>query len=346
MPVEKDPGESERFVRQTVTAVGIGLLGIALLGIVVLAAPVFLITFAGLLLGVFLLALRDFVHRHTPLSEGWALAFVITVLVALFGAGSLLLAPQLAEQAAEAGERIPEIAEQIEGFLLQHRWGQQILERVADGEALDGVQQGLAAFFGALPQSFGFLVTFLFVGLFVAVNPALYSSGIVGLVPPPGRARAREVLAEINSTLRWFLVARAIAMLLVGVTTAIAMALLGVPLALLLGVIAALLTFVPYLGPIVSTVPIVLFALLEGPEVAFWALVVYTAIQMTEGHLFDPLILQRVIHLPPVVTVVSQILGGVLLGVLGIALATPLAAVMQVVIRRLYREDVLGEEPG
>ncbi|MBE0596051.1 MAG: AI-2E family transporter, partial [Desulfuromonadales bacterium] len=152
-----------------------------------------------------------------------------------------------------------------------------------------------------------------------------------------------EVLAEIGATLRWFLVARAIAMLLVGASTAIALLLLNIPLALLLGVIATLLTFVPYLGPIAAGVPIVLVALLEGPQQALWALIVYTVIQQIEGILFDPLILQRIIRLAPVVTIVSQVLGGVLLGVLGIALATPFAAVMQVFIRRVYREDILGE---
>jgi predicted PurR-regulated permease PerM len=74
-------------------------------------------------------------------------------------------------------------------------------------------------------------------------------------------------------------------------------------------------------------------------------LLAYTVIQQIEGNLFDPLILQRILHLPPVVTIVSQILGAVLAGPLGIAVATPLAAVMQVVVKRVYREEVLGEPP-
>lgn len=85
-------------------------------------------------------------------------------------------------------------------------------------------------------------------------------------------------------------------------------------------------------------------SLFEGPRQAAYAVGIYAIIQSIEGYIFDPLILQRVVRIPPAVTVVAQILAGVLMGVLGIILALPLATIIQVLVRRAYREDLLGEK--
>jgi len=341
----KTPELPADFVHRGVTLLVLALLGILLVAVTWLAAHVFLIVFAGILLGVFLRALGDFVARHTPLSEGWGLGLVILLLLGLFAGGMILVVPQLIEQIDEFGERVPEIAAQVQAYLERFGWGQRVIEMVEEGGGGDGagIASGLAGFLGALANAATYLVAFLFIGLFLAINPSLYADGLVRMFPMDRRERARSVMAEVGYILRWFLVARVIAMALVGISTGVALWLLDVPLALLLGVVAGLLTFIPYLGPVIAAIPILMVSLLAGVTTALWVLVVYTAIQQIEGNIFDPLILQRIIHLPPAVTVTSQILGSALLGALGLALATPFAAVMQVIVRRVYREDVLGE---
>jgi predicted PurR-regulated permease PerM len=337
-----------QFVRKGMAVLGIALAGLLLVTIVWRASAVLLVVFAGVLLGVFLLALRDLVARWTPLSEGWSLLLVITVLLGVTGAGFAFLVPQLAEQIEEFRQRLPQILADLQGFLAQYGWGRQLLELVdggGGGEMGGDVASGIGTMLGALAAFATYGVGILFIGLFVAINPRLYADAVVHMVPLSRRERAREVLGEVDHALRWFLVARAIAMLLVGVSTAVALFLLGIPLALLLGVVAGTLTFVPYLGPVIAAVPILAVSLLEGPTAALWVLIVYTAIQQVEGNIFDPLILQRVVHLPPAVTVTSQLMGSALLGAFGLALATPFAAAMQVVVRRVYREDLLGESP-
>jgi predicted PurR-regulated permease PerM len=334
------------FVKKAAIVVGMVLSGVVLLILIGLTIRVLFVAFAGILLGVFFLALRDFVAKYTHLPEGWSLALVIFLLLAFLGAQGYFLAPQLAEQIDEFGRRLPAFVERVENIIKEYGWGRQLREMVRGDEAITGIHKGIGTFVTFTIQGLGFLVTFIAVGFFLAVRPKLYFEGAVRLMPIRWRPRTREVLGEIGSILRWFLVARAIAMFLVGVSTAVVLMLLGVPLALLLGVIAGLLTFIPYLGPIAAGVPIILVAVLEGFDIAIYALIAYTIIQQIEGTIFDPLILQRVIRLAPVVTLLSQILGAVLLGPLGIALATPLAAVVQVLIRTVYREDILGEPRG
>jgi predicted PurR-regulated permease PerM len=344
-PGRPDRDESERpqwgFVRRAIVAVGVAAIAILLLIVLGRAIDVFLVTFAGVLLGVFLLALRDGLVRYTPLSRGPALAIVMVVLVALFTGGAILFAPTMAQQVDELSDRLPRLVAQAGAFLEQRAWGRQLLELLARDEGLNEMSVFSVAAFTT--ELLVFVVGFFVVGFFLAIQPKLYVDGLVTLFPMRARSRAHHIVEEMGTTLRWFLVARAIAMLMVGVSTAILLQILGIPLALLLGTIAGLLTFVPYLGPIAAGVPILVVSLFEGPRQAVLAVGLYTVIQSIEGYIFDPLIMQRVVRIPPAVTVVAQILGGVLFGVLGIVLAMPLAAVSQVLIRRAYREDLLGE---
>lgn len=137
-------------------------------------------------------------------------------------------------------------------------------------------------------------------------------------------------------------------MAVIGVLTTLGLWLLGVPLALTLGILAALLEFIPNFGPILSAVPAVLLALMESPRLALWVILLYLGIQAAESYLITPLVQRRLASLPPVLVIVSQILGGVLFGFLGFALATPLLAFALVLVKRLYIEDRLGdsfEEP-
>jgi predicted PurR-regulated permease PerM len=73
-----------------------------------------------------------------------------------------------------------------------------------------------------------------------------------------------------------------------------------------------------------------------------WVLLAYTGVQMLEGYVATPLIHERTVYLPPVFTIITQILLGMVLGIKGFVLATPLAAVL-LVLSRFYRRDVLGD---
>ncbi|MBW3599182.1 MAG: AI-2E family transporter, partial [Planctomycetes bacterium] len=118
---------------------------------------------------------------------------------------------------------------------------------------------------------------------------------------------------------------RLASMAVVGVLTAVGLLVLGVPLALGLAILAALLSFVPFLGPVVSAVPAVLVAFVESPTLALWVVGLYGAVQLVETYLVTPFIQQRAVSLPPSALLAAQILMGIMGGILGILLATPLA---------------------
>jgi predicted PurR-regulated permease PerM len=127
------------------------------------------------------------------------------------------------------------------------------------------------------------------------------------------------------------------------VSTTIVLWIFGVPLAILLGLIVGLLGFIPYLGPIFGLLPVGIVAATQGADTLLWVLVAYTAVQMLEGYVLVPIVQEQTVYLPPVFTIVFQILAGFAVGIMGIVFATPLAAVI-LVLSRFYRRDFLGDE--
>jgi len=132
-------------------------------------------------------------------------------------------------------------------------------------------------------------------------------------------------------------------MSVVGALTMLGLWIAGVPTPLALGLLAALLSFVPYVGPILSFIPAVLVALMVSLTKVFYVVLVFGAVQTLESYVITPLVQQRAVSMPPVILITAQIAMGVLAGATGVLLAAPLAIVVIVLLQMLYVEDVLGD---
>lgn len=180
----------------------------------------------------------------------------------------------------------------------------------------------------------GIVLVVFFVAILSAVQPRYYKRGMLALVSIPQRPRAEEVLHKIHHALKWWLIAKVIAMFIVGVLSWVGLLVLGVPLAATLAVIAAVLTFVPNFGPIISAIPAVLIALTQDLQTSVWVIVLYTSIQMLESYAITPRLQYNAISMPPAVLITAQLVLWTWAGVLGLIFATPLTAVALVLIRR------------
>ena len=312
------------------------------------AVEVLLLGFAGALLAVLLRAVSDPLSRRTGLSPRWALVVTLGLILLLFGGAGWLIAPDLAEQTQELSEQLPQALQDVRGQLAQYSWGAKLIEeadqagKLASGSA-DSWLSRLAGFFTVTAAALVNAVVVLFVGLYLAFQPSLYVRGFLGLIPPPRRRRAAEVLDAVGHTLRWWLIGKAFSMLVIGVLTTLGLWLLGIPLALSLGLIAGLLSFIPNVGPILSVIPAALLGLMQSPQVALYVLLLYVGIQVVESNLLTPLVEQRTVYLPPALTLLAEVLFAVLIGGLGLLLAAPLTATALVLVKMLYIEDTLGE---
>jgi len=199
----------------------------------------------------------------------------------------------------------------------------------------------------AFSTTFGLLgnaVVIVFIGLYGASNPDIYVRGFVAMLAPSLRPAATDMLREAGRALRGWLLAQLVSMSVVGILTGLGLWALGVPLALVLAVLAALLTFVPNIGPVLAAIPAVLLGLSDGLANALWIAGLYLAVQVVESYVVTPRIQEETVSLPPALTISMQLLFGVLFGTLGLALATPLAAVLLRVSSRFYVSGYLDCE--
>jgi predicted PurR-regulated permease PerM len=133
-------------------------------------------------------------------------------------------------------------------------------------------------------------------------------------------------------------------MAIIGIGSGVGLWVIGIPLPVTQGVLAGILNFVLNLGPLLSSVPPILFGLQQGGTTAFYVAGFYFVLQFVESYLVTPLINQRQVQLPPALTLSAQLLMGMTAGFLGLLLATPLCAVASVVTRELYVQDALEND--
>ncbi|MFW5774652.1 MAG: AI-2E family transporter [Chitinivibrionales bacterium] len=310
-------------------------------------AQVLFLFFGGILLAVFLSGISGYLSRKTFMHYGWALGLVTVSLVLFLTASLLVAGPSIVNQAIQLVQRIPSALDELEQILRSSPAGRGVIKSLPEPRELFALSSDLL---GSLPGMFstavGAFVTPLvigFLGLYMAVDPDTYLRAVVSLLPKPRRKRAEEVLATVGTALHMWLIGRLSSMAVVGLLTFIGLLIVGVPLALALGLIAALLSFIPYIGPALSLLPAVLVALAESPIKAFYVLIVFGIVQFLESYIITPLIQQRATTLPPALLITAQLLMGLLAGAVGVLLATPLAVVIVVLIQMLYIQDVLGD---
>ena len=214
------------------------------------------------------------------------------------------------------------------------------------GKRLGGMAHYLFPFLTSTFETMAGLLLILMMSIYIGADPFTYRNGILHLFPKRKRERLGQVLTEMATMLRKWLVTQLIAMVVIGSVSAIALLMLGVKAPFALGIIAGLLEFVPTIGPILSAVPAIAMGFLDSPEKALYVGLAYLIIQQLEGHLLIPLLMKGGMDLPPVLTIVTQGLMALLFGFLGLMIAVPLLAAVMVPIKMLYVEDALGDDIG
>lgn len=310
-----------------------------------------LLVFAGVLLAVVLDVATEALKKVLPIHRMLRLLFVsITgglLLSAAFAWGGMRLLGEARSLAEIAWQQLGE----LDGWLRE-------LGLVDDGDARGAENNGASTIQNLLPapeQLFGHAqstvrmatgvfsntVIIVFLAIFFAASPADYREGFLKLLAVGRRPRVREVLIETGHTLRWWLLGQLVTMALVAVSIGLMLYLVGIPNAILLGLLAGALNFIPFLGPILAAIPVLLAALPEGSATVILIMSLFILIESVEGYLISPIIQKKAVYLPPAWSLAALVGFGVLFGGLGVALATPLLAVARILTLRLYVEDVL-----
>lgn len=309
---------------------------------------VLLLAFAAILLSLLLGSLARFLSRLLHLPERATLLIVVVAGLALLGGLAWMVGPQISAQIVQLMQRLPSAADRIARYLLERDWGRALLESMpAPDDWLSIGSTMLSRIPGFFSTTLGVLASFFIVAvlaLYIAWRPQMYVRPVVSLWKPELRPRVEDILGAIAHALRWWLAGRLAAMAVVGVLTTVGLLIIGTPLALALGFIAGILSFVPFLGPLLAIIPMIVVALAESPQQALYVLILYGVVQLVESNFITPLIELRAVSLPPAIVLIAQLAFGSIFGLIGMFLATPLVVVVTVIIQLAYLRWML-EEP-
>lgn len=337
------------FIQKLLVTVGVVCLTLLLLSLVYLTFDIILLIVAAVLVAIFLRGLADLLTRYVEISEGWAVLVVSLVVVGILAGAVALLAPSVAEQVAHLRGELPRSAQRASDYIARFSWGRAIIDNLPSTET---IRENLSAatllsrvggIFSSTIGAVGNFLVMILLSIYLASEPKFYVHGLTKLFPVDRRTRVLEVLAGIGDTLRWWLIGKAGSMIFIGILTWIGLSIIGVPLALTLGLIAGLLSFIPNFGPIISALPAILLAFVDSPIKAAYVLALFVGVQLLESNIITPLIERETVELPPGLTIVFQLALGVLIGGLGLVLATPILAAVMVVVQMVYVQDILGD---
>lgn len=306
---------------------------------------VLMLAFAGVLLAVLLRSLAALVVRYTRLPIGLALTGVVLGITALIVALVVFAGARIGAELVEVAFRVPEAWAQVRDHLSRQSWGAYLLEVVPSGG--DRPRWNLTGIVGGTVSSIVSagvnLAVVLAVGIFVAAEPRLYSEGFLHLVPKARRARAGEILNDIGRGLWHWLIGQSIDMVAVALAMGLGLWLIGVPAPIALGLIAGVTNFIPFVGPWIGGVPAVLVAFTGGTMDAVYTLLLIVVVQQVESQVLMPIVQKYVTALPPALTILAVLAMGLLFGITGMLLATPLLLVAMMTVQALYVEETLGD---
>lgn len=176
------------------------------------------------------------------------------------------------------------------------------------------------------------------VSFYLAVQKGSIQDMLRGVTPKEHEAYVLRLWERAQKKMGQWLQGQLFLAIVVGVLVYIGLSLLNIRFALLLAIIAGILELVPYIGPVLSAIPAVILAFFQAPILALWVLILYIVVQQLENYLLVPVIMKKVVGLNPVVVIIALLIGGKLLGILGIILAVPAAAVLAEFFKDIKRK--------
>ena len=310
-------------------------------------AHVLILLFLGVLLSLYLRAIAGWLERRLHVPERLAFAASLLLSIAAVVAIFWILVPPVIEQTQALIKVLPNyitgweasIERTISRFpALRDYW------KPGEHKILFGVYNQISDNFASIPmrvigvvEGAISLFSIAIIAIYMSLHPALYREWLIALFPPIHRDLVRDVLGDLGDTLRSYMVGQLLVMAFLAALTATFLELLGVPYWLTFGIFTGLVSIIPFFGTLLSTTLPALFVL-NGPNGGVRALLVLgvgVVVHLIEGNIVSPYAMSKKVDLPPVLTIMSVLIMGQLLGGIGLIVALPTLAMVMVIVRRI-----------
>jgi len=281
-----------------------------------------------------------------------AIIIVFGIIIALLILTIFFLIPSLINQLNILYKEIPHFIENYQNLILSIKPQLSKFMDPADVEILLkenlselqksvlGFSQTIIIYLSNIVSSITFGIVIVPLILFYLMRDMfVFKENLYIFVSKKNKKEFREVLEEIDYIISGFIRGRIIVCFIVGTLIGIGLYFLDLKFALIIGIVSGVFNFVPYLGPIVGVVLALVFALGSPWWTLVMIVVLFVLVNQLEAIYLNPNILGKGLGLHPLTVILSMLICGQLLGILGVLVAVPLAAILKVLFFRYLAQE-------
>lgn len=283
-------------------------------------------------------------------------AFLIFLTV-LYLIATYVLVP-FGRQFQEFIKQVPDLLDEVQQAILALEEQYNVAEMPEEGKRLIGNILGKLGNYTLSLASFSLSAVFSLASTMVEliVVPVItfymiktggrFVRGFITLFPESYRPHLTKLFEEMHRVLSAYIVGQLSLSVLMTVVVFLGMLALGIPYPLVIGLLAGVVEMVPVVGPIVGAIPPILLGLAESSGLAAKVLIFYIIVQQTDSHLVMPKLMGSVTNVHPVAIILGVLVGGQLYGIVGMMVAVPVLAVLQILLRHMWFYETYKNKGG
>lgn len=250
--------------------------------------------------------------------------------------------PEIIKQLRELADSIPELANQYRGFVdaIQHKtaaWPDGIQERVSEG--IVSIEQGLAQILTnilnsilEIVSSFFMIAIIPFISFYMLKDYTTIKKVVWYLTPRKWRQGGVLLLRDIDKSLGSYIRGQILVCTVIGTISATLFWIFHMKYPLLLGLIIGITNVIPYFGPVIGAIPVVIIASTLSVKMIIVTVIIVFVMQFLEGNILSPLIVGKSLHMHPLIIMLALFAGGEIGGILGMILSVPILAIIKVAL--------------
>jgi len=286
--------------------------------------------FIALLLMAILNPIANRLSRYKiPRGVSVLVVYVLALGVVVTSLASIV--PPLVEQTANFVNILPTYMENIG---LSTSIGEQVFEQTIS--QLGSVPVQLAKFTASLFSNVLGVITVLVFAFYLLIARDKLDDQLVFLFGEEKKKKVGKTIDILERKLGGWARGELVLMASVGTLTYLGLVLLGIPHALPLGILAGLLEIIPYIGPILAAIPVIIIGLSISPWMGMATAIFVFLVQQLENYLLVPKIMQKSVGVNPIVTLIALSIGFRIAGVAGVIISVPLLITIQVIMKQYF----------
>ncbi len=308
-----------------------------------LVKDILVILFVSLILASALDPWVDWMQKR-KIPRGLGIVLIYFILLIIIGSTLYLIIPPIVSQVKELSENFPHYLEKIiSGFsaLKEYTNQQGILNSLKDNLGIfsANLERAASGIFSTVSGIFGNIFSFflvLVITFYMVVEENAMKKIVWSIAPSEYQPYIMQLVNRMQGKIGLWLRGQLILSLIIFILTFLGLTILGVNYALVLALIAGLTEFIPYLGPILASIPAIFLAFTQSPMLALFVLILYYIIQLVENNIIVPKLMQKVVGLNPIISIMVLLVGFKVAGIVGAILAIPVATAANVFLKDLF----------